>query len=387
MTWVVSASGGRWGASDAVIVEYVYTPAEAGRGAGTSAGESVVPTVVMAAAGGGFAVSLRPGRHSVVIHPEAEGVDARRIAVRSAVPGFAVTAVIPSAGLDADAPLVADLGTVLRYPPSLWRSKDYELFRWSLFPEVLIVDTRDYAAQARFFKRLAFFVEKEGYRGQILTNSDLAGRHGYNAHNYNGDGLAGFFTAAGARGVELNEEELLLRSIAEREGMIVRNGAGFAAGAGGILAVSQESWGIPGLRELLLTHEAYHGVVYADPAYVAAVEQLWNSLSDSERRYWLLLLDGMQYDTADDYLVINEFQAYLLQQPVRSAPWYFTVRSADRLRSWKPAEASWIDQFLRSFGGSFLDQARAANALLFERTGLIAGSVLCLVPTDDQPGR
>ena len=64
-------------------------------------------------------------------------------------------------------PLPVDPGLVLLYDPAQWRSTRYELFSWSRFPEVLIFDTADYEIQSRFFKRLAFYVEKRGFRGRL----------------------------------------------------------------------------------------------------------------------------------------------------------------------------------------------------------------------------
>jgi hypothetical protein len=376
-----------------VSVSYVYDPGAGGAstgGADASGGTGDTPvlsTVRLETPDSAFEMRVRPGRHDVILYPDAEEVTAGRVVVRSAIPGLSITGIAPPEPYAAGEPLPADLGTILRYPTALWRSPDHELFRWTLYPQVLVIDTSDYATQARFFKRLAFFVEKEDFRGQLLTDEELAGRHGYNAHNYNGEGLAAFFTRAASTAFALTSEEELLREIVLAEGIIVRDGAGYAPGRGGILSVSQESKGFPGLRELLVTHEAYHGVYYGNAEYVSSIESLWDSLTQDEQRFWLLLLDGMQYDTGDDYLITNEFQAYLLQQPVRSASWYFEVRSAGRLRRWKPAEASWIDAFLASSGDTFREQAERANALLFEHAGLVAGDVLCLVPIDDEAFR
>ena len=66
-----------------------------------------------------------------------------------------------------------------------------------------------------------------------------------------------------AEGLALNEEERLLREILLTNGVLRRGGnQELTAGRGGILSVSQESH--PVLRELLLSHEAYHGVFYAN---------------------------------------------------------------------------------------------------------------------------
>ena len=388
VTWSVSPHPDRWSPLAPVEIAYRYEPISPG----TADDPILVRSVDLKVGTEDLQLKVRAGANRVVVYPEIYGVRATDVTVRSAVDGFKVLSIVPihiaptGAGDDAGRadtpmPLPADLGTVFEYPTELWRADRFELFRWTLFPEVLVMDTRNYEVQSRFFKRLAFFVEKEGFRGRILSDSELFGWHGYNAHNYNGAGLAAFFNAVQVAGVRLTDDEILLRRIVEQEGIILKKEGRFEPGVGGILSVSQESWRIPGLRHLLLTHEAYHGVYYADGEYVAQIGELWRSLSDDERRYWGLFLDGMQYDIADAYLVENEFQAYLLQQPADFAPWYFGTRSADRLRSWKPRETAWLNRFLIENDGAFLRQAMAVNEILYSRTGLVGGNVFCLEST------
>ena len=47
-----------------------------------------------------------------------------------------------------------------------------------------------------FFRRLSYFVEKKGFRGSLMTNSELEGMHGWNAHDYRPEDLALFYTVA-----------------------------------------------------------------------------------------------------------------------------------------------------------------------------------------------
>ena len=382
LTWAVSPNPDSWSPLAPVEIAYRYSPVSDGR----ADNPPIVAWVELKVGTEDLQLKVRAGANRVVVYPEIYDACATEVTVRSAIDGFEVLSIaamdsVPMRRADIPTPLPADLGTVFEYPAELWRTDQFELFRWTLFPEVLVMDTRNYAAQSRFFKRLAFFVEKEGFRGQILSDSELFGWHGYNAHNYNGEGLAAFFNAAQVAAVQLTDDEILLRRIVEQEGIILKKEGRFEPGVGGILSISQESWRTPGLRHLLLTHEAYHGVYYADGEYVAQIGELWRSLSDDERRYWRLLLDGMQYDIADAYLVENEFHAYLLQQPAEFASWYFEVRSADRLRSWKPRETAWLHRFLIENDGAFLRQAMAVNEILYSQTGLVGGNVFCLEST------
>ena len=374
-TWTVDRRAAYgWGADEPVEIRYRY-------GGSTDEGPGTAQLTVGAAR---FEVDLRPGSNRVILYPEVEGVSVDRLVVDSADPDLEVEWIGPLAGDFASLPVAmpVDIGTLYRYEPGLWRQSDFELFSWTLYPEVLILDSADYDVQARFFRRLAFYVEKTGFRGTLLTDEQLRGRHGYNAHNYNADGLARFYNEVEATGIAINDEEVLLREMLLENGVLRRSGDGFAPGSGGILAVSQESRMIPTLRDLLLSHEAYHGVYYSEPEYVRQIDALWDSLDDEQQRYWRLLLGGLQYDVGDGYLLRNEYHAYLLQQPVASANWYFETRSAERIARWYPASAAWLQSYLGRYRGTHREQAATAEAILSSLTGLAARDVACLEPVD-----
>lgn len=280
-------------------------------------------------------------------------------------------------------PVPADMAQILTYPRRQWRQEGYELFRWSAYPRILLFDTEDYRYQARMFRRLAFFVEKAGFRGTLLTNAELANRHGWNAHNYRPEGLADFYNAVAESSFPLNEEELILREIVLREGVLLQDSetGTYEPGVGGVLSVSQESWSL--LRELLITHEALHGVYYEEPDFRLGVEAMWdNQLSDDEREFWRFFLRFMTYDPDDTYLMQNEMQAYLLQFPLAEISGYFNGRIANRLRAGVPHRSSYIDQFFASRGGSFSVYAAQLNDLLFQLTGFLGGDFLALHQLD-----
>ena len=244
-------------------------------------------------------------------------------------------------------------------------------------------DTADYETQARLFKRLAFFVEKRGFRGRMLSDAELAGRHGWNAHNYRPEGLSSFFTQAEAHAVELNAEEDLLRELLLANGVIRRSADdGYAPGKGGVLAISQSSY--PLLRELLITHEAFHGVFYEDEAFRDGVREIWNGLSQAERSYWRDLLSYMTYDPADEYLMINEFQAYLMQQPLERVRGYLRGVLAPRFARARPAQRGRIERFLSEHPDTFIRAARAVEQLLSRSSPLSPGDVLLLRPADGE---
>ena len=42
----------------------------------------------------------------------------------------------------------------------------FAIYRWDRFPQVIVLDMADFTEQDRMFSRLAFFLEKRGYRGR-----------------------------------------------------------------------------------------------------------------------------------------------------------------------------------------------------------------------------
>lgn len=363
------------------------------------------PVASVEVSGGGRAVSYRarlarPGG-TIAIPGPALGFTPRRVRVASADQGVSVqrvewhTAIARAPGATVGsgapgaaaagpaAPIPADLATILSgYPRSAWRRDDFEVFAWAAYPRILVFDTADYGVQSRLFRRLAFFVEKRGFRGRLLSDAELGGRHGWNAHNYRPEGLAPFFTEAEAGGFELNAEEQELRGILLANGIIRRTGSGYEPGEGGILSISQQSY--PLLRELLITHEAYHGLFYEEAGFREDVAAVWNGLSDAERSYWRGLLSYMTYDPADEYLMINEFQAYVLQQPLERARGYLRGVLAPRYARARPAQRESINRFLEAYPDTFVRSARLVEEVLRRYSPFAAGDVLLLLPADGE---
>lgn len=219
------------------------------------------------------------------------------------------------------APAEADLSEVVSSSEAVHSAGVFSLYRWDRFPTILIFDMADFEVQNRMFSRLAFYLEKIGYRGRLLTNAELEGKHGWNAHDYGAEGLAAFFEAADRARFRLNPEELLLEEIALKEGILVRSGAAVRPGRGGLLSICRGSSVYE--RRLLLAHESYHGVFFASPEYQRFCFDLWDAAGSEERRFMIALLAVLGYDSQDRYLAVNEFQAYLLQQPSSQAAAYF----------------------------------------------------------------
>ena len=350
--------------------------------------------IILEGAGGqrGFLVTRQPGRQLVYLHGGEIGFQPRRVRLDPAVAGSAAPAggasapgllsaavqPLPPGGRDETPVAVpADLGTILRLDRTHWRRDDFELYQWSGVPAatapLLIFDTVDYATQSRLFRRLAFFVEKRGFRGRLLGDEDLAGRRGYNAHDYAAPDLARFFSLAQEQGVALNAAEHLLRDVAVSHGIVQPDPAGgWRAGAGAVLSISQASYA--GLRDLLLRHEALHGLYFTHGAYRETVWAAWQQLSAAEQRFWTLLLASVNYDVEYPDLVVNEFQSYLLQQDAHRLAG-FLARWNGRLRSRHPEHA---DSFAAVTGatGRWRELHRRLATALADTTGVHSDNLI-----------
>ncbi|MBC6721303.1 hypothetical protein [Treponema sp. Marseille-Q4130] len=272
------------------------------------------------------------------------------------------------------APFATDPGLIISWPRSKWRTGDYELFEWDRFPGVLIIDTKDFAVQNDFFKRLAFFSEKMGYRGTLLTDEALEGMHGFNAHDYSAASLAAFFTKARSENFPLNQRELLLRDILLTNGVIAADGASYAARKGALISISQESpeW----LRNRYIAHEGWHGIFFTDENFRNATAAVFYTTDETSRdflmSYWQLH-PNLNYDLNDEYLVHNEFMAYIMQQNVSAVAAYFV-----NLANWTsvqkaiPSLAAYVRQ---THGIPFEDAAKVFDEYAFDNWGLSCGRV------------
>ncbi len=334
-----------------------------------------------------FLVLRQPGRQMVYLHGGEIGFPPHRVRLEEAGAGAAATGLYaaaveplpPGGPAEQPAAIPADLGTILRLDRSHWRRGDFELYEWRGVPAaaapLLIFDTADYATQSRLFRRLAFFVEKRGFRGRLLTDEDLAGRRGYNAHDYAAPDLARFFTLAQNESVALNEAELLLRDVAVTHGIVQPDpGGGWRAGAGAILSISQAS--SPLLRDLLLRHEALHGLYFTHARYRETVWAAWQQLTEDEQRFWTLLLAAVNYDVEYPDLVVNEFQSYVLQQDAARLAG-FLARWNGRLRARHPEQADAIAA-VAGATGRWRDLHRRLAAALADTAGLHSDALILL---------
>jgi hypothetical protein len=276
-------------------------------------------------------------------------------------------------------PIPADPGIILEYHQNQWRDRRYEVFLWEDFPSVLIFDTADSEVQDRLFKRLAFFVEKKGYAGRLMRDRDMADLHGWNAHDYQAEDMAAFFAAARAQNFPLSPEERELEDILFNT---ILNPSG--PGTGAVLSISRESSDY--LRGLFMIHEGFHGLFFIDEDFQEFCRRRWEGLNPGAKRFIRSYFDYQGYDINNPYLMINEFMAHCLQQPVSRAGWYFGEVLAGRINesSWRrevlppqdEASGTWPD-----LARAFTRETEALSSYVNQRWGLSAGRVRRLIPT------
>lgn len=271
-------------------------------------------------------------------------------------------------------PIRTDPGLILNYKSSQWRTLDYEIYEWDRFPQILFFDTRNYEVQDRLFRRMAFFVEKQGYKGRLLTNEELGDMHGYNAHDYSAASMANFFNKATDLGFTLNEEELLLKRILIHNKLLEEDGIYVKANEGGLVSISRETPGWS--RTNLLAHEGWHTIFFRDGEFRNYVSAVYYTFDPTSRDF---LIDyfksqpSLGYDINDEYLMHNEFMAYIMQQRLSEVAKYF-VHLANRgtVIKFTPDLAAYIR---KTEGRGFEDAATALNDFVYDKYGIVCGNI------------
>jgi hypothetical protein len=283
-------------------------------------------------------------------------------------------------------PIPGDPGLILAYDQNFWRDRRYEVFRWTTFPEILIFDTLDYAFQDRLLKRLAFFVEKAGFRGRLAPDGEIADIHGWNAHDYRAEDLARFFEAARKTSFPLLNEERELEDLLLKTGILRRADSGnsdtvgeIIPGTGAIIAISRESPDY--LRYQFMTHEGYHGIFFLDEEFREFSRGRWNGFDGTAKRFIRSYFESRGYDISDSYLLVNEFMAHIMQQPSYQAGRYFGENLARQLdESWRrnalpQAELVEDQKTWPDISRPFRAEAEAFSNYTRRRWGLEAGRI------------
>jgi len=278
-------------------------------------------------------------------------------------------------------PIVADPWDMLHWPRAQWRDSRFELFSWDRYPEILIIDLATLAIQEQFFHRLAFFVEKAGFRGRLSHDHEIGHLHGWNAHNYRDYDLARFFRIARETDFPLLPEEWELEAILMRHGVITLDSEGrIIPGRGAILTLTQES--VPILRTRFMVHEVFHGLYFIDEDFREFSRQRWEIFPEFARNFLLAFFALQEYDIEYEFLVINEFMGHLLQLPVAQASWFFAQHTANRL--WREGLGHVLPEryeirdgvrFWPELASVFTAETQVFSDHVYERWGLEAGRV------------
>lgn len=275
-------------------------------------------------------------------------------------------------------PIAADPGLILSWNQQHWRTPDYELFAWDRFPFILFFDFRNYEVQDRFLKRLAFFTEKQGFKGKLAQDSEINDLHGYNAHDYRSESLADFYSLAAQSQFPLNSEEQLLCKILVKNNIIqqiqLADGTTvYTPGKGAIVSISRESPDY--LRYTFTAHETLHGLYFTDAEFRDIVHQVYISSDPRSIEFlerYFITQPTLLYDINDRYLMENEFMAYMLQRPTSQIEKYF----AKNLATWKSVnrDIPELAAYIRNTNAQgFKQAAEQLSQYIFNRWGLSAG--------------
>lgn len=224
------------------------------------------------------------------------------------------------AGLEAlSQPQTADFEQILAA-----NNRRTELFRYAPAPSVYVLDFIDLDAQAEMLNRIAAFIElADAPRDRILTPAEiktLLGKAGrswrtlYYGHDYRAADLARFFSLAQTQPSPLNAPESRLLDLLLEHGFITREGQTFsaAAPAKALISIPEDASASPShTRREILKHELRHGLYFTDESFRERCRALWLSLTAEQTRAFGEFLRQHGYDIAQEYLLINEFQAYL----------------------------------------------------------------------------
>lgn len=243
-------------------------------------------------------------------------------------------------------PIYSGINRIFNNSPDSWRNSLFEIYKWDKGSNVLIFDTIDYSIQSLMFKRLAFFVEKKGYRGTIYTLEELEGLKGWNGHDYRSVDLAEFYNKLESKNFKPTYGELILLDILLNNKILVKTRRGYISGRGAVLSYSRSS--SYNHRKYILEHEAYHGLFFTYSGFRTFSTLVWNNMDRDSKEIWKMYLDYLGYDSSDRRLVINEFVAYMLQSTETEEYQYFMRLIYYRLRRGYPDKRQFIEEFFKT---------------------------------------
>jgi len=197
---------------------------------------------------------------------------------------------------------------------------DIAVFRLKANPRILVLDFRSLLDQGRMLNRTAALVEKTDLpRDRVLTDAELdAAVHAsgdsvetyYYGHDYSAQSLVRFFALADQESIQLTQQEQELRQLLRQNGWFEPNPD---AGLITLPQIGADEHVTARARATILHHELSHGEYFTDPAYASFVHRFWlQTLTEAERQRIRAHLHSLGYDPAQDDLMENEAQAYLM---------------------------------------------------------------------------
>lgn len=254
-------------------------------------------------------------------------------------------------------PIDANLTFIMNNSTTRWRNPLFEVYKWDKGTNVLIFDTYNYSFQSLMFKRLAFFVEKKDYIGQIYSLSELEGERGWNGHDYSAKDLARFFNKVNFEGHSITKGEEILLDFLLRNDILTLTKQGYRAGEGAVLSCSRGSF--YNHRRTILRHEAFHGLFFTSLEFRKFTRQVWNGMDYQSRNIWRMYMEVLEYNNNDIDLVMNEFMAYMLQGSEDETYYYLNEIVWYRLWDYFPEKRQQINRFFESSKTPYQRQIRA----------------------------
>ena len=216
-------------------------------------------------------------------------------------------------------------------------SQQWRLARLRGNPQVLVLEFPNLGEQGAAMNRAAAFIEKaDAPRDRVLSDDELTrliSRQGDNAqtfyqgHDYVADHLARFFTLAAAQQQALNAHEQRLLQLLLDKRVLAQQGTSYVAqGLQAIVTFTgtqsddartpQDEAIDARRRESVLLHELSHGLFFTSAAYREHCWRFWRErMSADERARFRRMLAQMNYDPANEELLVNEMQALLMHTP------------------------------------------------------------------------
>ncbi|WP_025375534.1 hypothetical protein [Borrelia parkeri] len=268
---------------------------------------------------------------------------------------------------DINKPINSDLKFIFNYKKENYRRDSFELFKLIAEPDIYVLKFKNLNDQSLMLKRIAFFIEKKGFRGMLLSNNELKNKVGWKGHNYRLKDIITFFNVAQKSNIKLNKKEIILKNliIINKLAHIENNTIKIKDKSRNIaFATYAEDETMSKTAQMtIFMHEILHMYFFTDNNFNKAIFNFWNkNVSSKDKKAWIKFLDNKGYDVKSQYLIINEFFTYTTQISKKDIAKYLTN-----------------SKYFSKFGLKRYEKwAIKLEELLWKSKGLIAGELLIL---------